>query len=671
MADVKISQLPQAALPLTGNEVFPLVQNGVTVQAPVTTTNVVNTVAALRNATPTANAFVNVEGYYTPGDGAGGDFYAVTGAAPGTYVDNGGTIIVPGNGSSAWIRAYSGSVNVKWFGAKGDGVFDDTIYIQTALTAIGQNAIIDFPRGTYVVSATLTLPTGAYLRGLQRGFIYGPTASTVTLRFTGVTTCVESLGRPYITLEGLTINGSNSSQYGFVGGFVTTMYSVNIIGCTEAGLYLPVGSYIPQTSSYYNCSFNGNKYGLFALGGGTQNFYSCVFRQNTQDGVNGALLTSNFHDCVFESNVGFGVVLTGNSGMTSFSGTSYFEQNNAALGVNGYQTYIDCTSILPITFISTVFGSTTTTKVANINNGNILFKNCSQTGSLLQNILLISSSADVTCDNSFNNYPLSPNVKIVPQVRTTPTNGIILGGSSGYINIASYATSFGTADFTVSAVFMPNNTATNVRAIISGALGAFGMNLSGSTSGTYTISLLAVGSAAYRTISPLNIVNGSPVHICYVRAAGVGNLYVNGVLVSSVADTTNFTGAQAYIGYNGATLGLQGTLYAFGWDTTALSAQNVFDLWKAGGDFGSVGLTPVANMQTNTRPSGRVYFKGSTTSTWITMTGTANWGQPTSDFGTATTVGAAGGASALPATPVGYEIFYIGGTAYKRPYYNV
>jgi hypothetical protein len=35
MADVKISQLPAAALPLTGSEIFPLVQNSVTVQTPV------------------------------------------------------------------------------------------------------------------------------------------------------------------------------------------------------------------------------------------------------------------------------------------------------------------------------------------------------------------------------------------------------------------------------------------------------------------------------------------------------------------------------------------------------------------------------------------------------------------------------------------------------------
>lgn len=40
-------------------------------------------------------------------------------------------------------------------------------------------------------------------------------------------------------------------------------------------------------------------------------------------------------------------------------------------------------------------------------------------------------------------------------------------------------------------------------------------------------------------------------------------------------------------------------------------------------------------------------------------------------IGTATTVGAAGGATALPATPLGYIIIEIAGTQRKIPYYNV
>lgn len=58
-------------------------------------------------------------------------------------VTNGGTIF------DGWVRQYSGALNVKWFGAKGDGVTDDTTAIKSAIDS-DAGIIINFPAGTFL-----------------------------------------------------------------------------------------------------------------------------------------------------------------------------------------------------------------------------------------------------------------------------------------------------------------------------------------------------------------------------------------------------------------------------------------------------------------------------------------------------------------------------------------
>ena len=61
--------------------------------------------------------------------------------------------------------ADSGITNVKNFGAKGDGITDDTLAIQTAIKSVsrgyGQQGTIYFPNGTYLVSKALEWRNGA------------------------------------------------------------------------------------------------------------------------------------------------------------------------------------------------------------------------------------------------------------------------------------------------------------------------------------------------------------------------------------------------------------------------------------------------------------------------------------------------------------------------------
>lgn len=71
-----------------------------------------------------------------------------------TSADNGGTIIVASNGKR-WKRLFDGAVNVKWFGAKGNGSDDDTSEVQAALNSGALRVII--PPGMTVGVTGLTM----------------------------------------------------------------------------------------------------------------------------------------------------------------------------------------------------------------------------------------------------------------------------------------------------------------------------------------------------------------------------------------------------------------------------------------------------------------------------------------------------------------------------------
>ena len=66
------------------------------------------------------------------------------------------SLIWRGDGSID-VMVLNGIFNVKNFGAVGDGVADDTVAIQAALTAATVASEVIFPAGTYLVTSTLTV----------------------------------------------------------------------------------------------------------------------------------------------------------------------------------------------------------------------------------------------------------------------------------------------------------------------------------------------------------------------------------------------------------------------------------------------------------------------------------------------------------------------------------
>ena len=83
----------------------------------------IGSISALR-ANALTSHIVFVAGYYTSGDGGEGFFQYNSFDV--ISEDNGGTIIIDGAGHRYYRMTSDQRYSVKWFGAKGDGITDDT-----------------------------------------------------------------------------------------------------------------------------------------------------------------------------------------------------------------------------------------------------------------------------------------------------------------------------------------------------------------------------------------------------------------------------------------------------------------------------------------------------------------------------------------------------------------
>ena len=111
-------------------------------------------VDAINRGDMEAGDYTRTLGYYNIGDGGGGYYSLVTEGGD----INAGSIMASIN--------VDNMANVKMFGAKGDGVNDDTSAIMKALSAIKNrlNKFIYFPSGTYLLTRTIELPANTTLR---------------------------------------------------------------------------------------------------------------------------------------------------------------------------------------------------------------------------------------------------------------------------------------------------------------------------------------------------------------------------------------------------------------------------------------------------------------------------------------------------------------------------
>ncbi len=172
---------------------------------------------------------VQVLGYHEPGDGGGGAFYWDSTAAD--PIDGGTLFAAP---AGRWKRLFDGPIQVQWFGARGDGITDDTSAIQAAhrYYTAGKGSVLYAP-GTYLISDTINIQAGPGTRIEGNGAVLKPNASFPAINIQGAAFRYEGLNIDFsnvaaadcdentigmiITAEGLT----NASQVNnaYIGNF--------------------------------------------------------------------------------------------------------------------------------------------------------------------------------------------------------------------------------------------------------------------------------------------------------------------------------------------------------------------------------------------------------------------------------------------------------------------
>ena len=241
-----------------------------------------DTVADLKAAENLVNgSLVKTYGYYSYNDN-GGAFYKIRNIIN-TDVPDDATIIALSDVNLVAELIFD-TLNVKQFGAKGDGVTDDTAAIKKAITLLRENPAQDkyyttlyFPTGDYVVTDTLTF------EHKRRCKIYG------------LATIVANMDKPVITLndtmycdfKDLLIKndstGSNAECLHIVDSYIFNFTIVNFRGGDKC-----VNIVNANNANFTQCGIRYGRIGVYSLtepNNICNNFLECTIEGNTDYNV--------------------------------------------------------------------------------------------------------------------------------------------------------------------------------------------------------------------------------------------------------------------------------------------------------------------------------------------------------------------------------------------------
>lgn len=285
----------------------------------IASTKTINSIAELRLLDGSVYGRVEVLGYYTAGDGGGGDFYW---DSVSVEADNGGTIFVAtGITTGRWKRLYSGNVNVKLFGAKGDGVTDDTVAIQST---INSNKSIEFDNGVYTVTYLTILNKSVNIYGSAGTILKFKAESLVNgssgiIRFDGCSDCIIK----DVIIDGnksnQTLDTSTTDRGAGVGIIVYNSTNITVDNCTLQNITMGAAILVSNLYNTVAPYITDASYGIKILNntikdcGGTSlqpsdgiyiSSAGCLVQGNTIDNVNDYGIATDYTSFgIFKGNV--------------------------------------------------------------------------------------------------------------------------------------------------------------------------------------------------------------------------------------------------------------------------------------------------------------------------------------------------------------------------------
>jgi len=281
-------------------------------------------------------------------------------------LDRGGTFIYDsskvaehndGTNFNGWIRQYSGAVNVKWFGAVGDGVADDTQIIQIVLDyANTNNNIVFIPNGTYMINST---KNGTYYGLMMHDNTYlilSPNAILKAIPNDSTNySIIQINNKTNVTIEGGTIEGERNNHNGTDGEWGMGIYVVGsnkiiikdmtIKNCWGDGIYLSIDANNNYSSNIFInnvISDNNRRQGMSIVSA-----YNVLVKHSWFTNTNGTAPSAGvdlepdisdypnkeitFIDCHFINNDGYAVV----AGNYNDNHNINFDQCKFVAGYNG------------------------------------------------------------------------------------------------------------------------------------------------------------------------------------------------------------------------------------------------------------------------------------------------------------------------------------------------